>query len=164
MTTTKTRQDLLDEIETEIRDIMTSDLREGANDYAYVRVAVDGSVYSGREVSYCVGVDEWEGKPPHTVTVWSAKGMREPAGPDDGAFEWEEIRDIPKGVDFWTDRGSVFIGNPDTDDKIEEVVGFVRGRTIYKLSGRLVNAIDLTDIMREIDDQLDEYEWLPVRD
>lgn len=165
MTTTKTRQELLNEIETEIRDIMHADLRNGANDYAYVRVAADGSVYSGREASYCVGMDEWEGKPPHTVTVWSANGMRGSAGRDDGVFIWEEVETIPEGVNCWEDRGEVFVGDPDGDEPIRKIEDcFLAGRVVNRLTDDMVEVIDLTDLLSEIDDQIDEYEWLPVRD
>lgn len=158
--TTRTRQDILTDIESEIREIMYRDALNGANDYAAVKVAPDGSVYSVREPSYCLSVDEWEGDPPHIVTVWNAKGMRPSAGRDDGVFEWEEIETID-AAKCWEDGGVVFCGDREGDDyqEIEDV--FLSDGKVYRLTDSLVEEFDLVEIMGKIDSDLDEYEWIP---
>lgn len=131
--------ELLDRIEDEIRVILYTDSRDGANDYAYVRVSPDGTVYSGREPSRCLPINEWERRPPHTVTVWSACGVRPPARPEDGIFEWDEAQ----------------AGDEDV---------FESDGSLWKLSDRLLEAFDLREVIGDIEEELEQYKWLIEED
>lgn len=161
-TTTKTRRNVLDEIEEAIQQITIKDLRDGANDYAFVRVWPDGSVTSGREASYCVPESEYFARGEHPVTVWSSMGLRESTGPYDGVFEWDEIQEVPIDAEFREEGGTVFIEHPDADGEPLRISGFVSEGIIYRLSDRLVEPLDLSDVLAEVDTMLDDYEWLPT--
>lgn len=138
MTTyTRTREDIMADIEDAIRETMIADMRNGANDYAYVRVWPDGSVTSGREPSRCIPESEYFAREPHCVTVWSAQGIRPAAGPDDGVFAWDACEAADEGA-------------------------FERDGEWYRLSDELVDPLDIDELLREIESTLDQHEWIPA--
>lgn len=151
MNATKTKAEILYEIEEAIREIMHDDLRHGANNYAYVRVWPDLTVTSGREPSYCVPEGEYFKRTPHCVTVWSASGMRTSAGFDDDVFEWEEV-EAPADLDENEDR----IGYRYARDNSEEDLNRGEDGKWYRLTEDLANPLDLSDVMQEVETRLDE--------
>jgi hypothetical protein len=155
-----TRQDVLDAIESEIRTVMRNDAWNGANGYRYVKVQPDGvTVYSGLEPSYCQTIDEWEGKAPHTVTVWSCSQMESPAGKDDGVFCWEEVAESKPWAE---DCGRVYLVDSDGDQG-EQLDGvFADGGKLYRLINELVEEFDLTELMEKIDAELNAFDWIPA--
>ena len=55
-----------------VLDHITAFALVGGDGWHYVRVGIDGSVYSGIEASPCCSEDEYYGREPHPVTVWEA--------------------------------------------------------------------------------------------
>ena len=131
MTTTKTRQDVIDEIRDEIHAMILADLRSGANDYAAVRVWPNLDVIAVREPSHCTPESEYFGRDPHCVTVWSTDRMREPAGREDGVFEWDEASESDDGAFFADGQW-------------------------WTMSDRLVDNLDMSDVMAEAERRLDD--------
>jgi hypothetical protein len=154
MESTLTRQDILEQVESEIREILLADARDGANDHAYVRINRDGSVYSGREPSYSLTIDEYERKEPHTLTVFSRSGLRESAGFEDNVFEWEEW---PTPRDLTEDEQSK--GFRQAQGEAPDL--YRQGTVWYSLSRQLLEPFDVADIMSEVESRMDECDWLP---
>lgn len=139
----------IDEIMTAIEDtaveIMREDLANGANDYAWVRVAPDGSVYSGRSVSRECGEDEYYSRVPHPLTAWDARGLRPSADPCDGVFAWKATRD---GAYVGNDRDARYRC---VDQISEEELADLTGQGWYRFdldTDDLVEPLTIDDTLR----------------
>lgn len=154
-------QTILDEIEDEIRQIMFEDCRDGANDYAYVRVYPDGEVVSGRDASWSCHMSEYYGESPHPLTVWSASGFRESQTGENGVFCWEEV-EIPllDGEIIDTETGGIYNLGVKTDD-VENRMGrhcwYYEGVWYTTDEENLAEDFDLREIMSEIEESLEEW-------
>jgi len=135
-TTTRTRQEIMDDIEREIREIVLQDLKKGADDYAHVRVEPDGTVIASRDTSWTMTYAEFNRTAPHPVTVWSVNGLREPAGNEDGVFEWEPC-------------------DADTEGSF-----YAQGQH-WLLTETLVNELDMSQYTADIPKLLDGFDWIP---
>jgi hypothetical protein len=144
------------ELENALLRRMVLSWKNGGGRWHYVRVWPDGSITDGIEVSETLPESEYFHRGnPHPVTVWS-ETSNFTAGPQDGIFEWLECAE--EDAEFWAERtettvnGSAFTGLDNASDERDET------HTVpYRLDyDSLVEPIDLTAILSEIEDQLTE--------
>jgi hypothetical protein len=149
---------------------MLEDARNGANNYAFVRVAPDGSVYSGRDVSPSTPESEYFRHKPHPITVWSVRGFRSAQTGDQGIFEWQEIdvkNELNDGeyIDFDGSIPFIYDSEGEPVESVEERVKVFcweqKGHWYTTDKEYLKEEFDLCDILSEIDKQLDEFDWIP---
>ena len=150
-------EEIMKQVDEMIQGISIEDMADGANDYAWVRVYTSGLVGYGREPSWCVGEDEYYGRVPHPITVWSTKGLRPPVGADDGVFCWEDSPDGEYIRETETSNDYEIVNQMSEESLVQKTAnGWIRF-TLDRTSSGLVENLDLDDILRDIETEVEKW-------
>jgi hypothetical protein len=149
--------EIMCQVDQMIQGIFVEDMADGADDYAWVRVYPSGLVGSGREPSWCVGEDEYYGRVPHPITVWSTKGLRPPVGADDGVFCWEDSLDGEYIRETDSSNDYEVVNQMSEESLVQKISeGWIRF-TLDRTSSGLVENLDLDDILRDIETEVEKW-------
>lgn len=150
-------EEIMQQVDEMIQGVFVEDMADGADDYAWVRVYPSGLVGSGREPSRCVGLDEYYGRVPHPITVWSARGIRTAVCADDGVFCWVDSHDGEYIRETDTSNDYEVVDQMSEESLVKKTAdGWIRF-TLDRTSSGLVENLDLDDMLRDIETEVEKW-------